>query len=157
MKEKRTHPRIPSIRAESPHLFISKLLSECVTVVSLQVFHCVHFECPAQLDTEVTEGSPGLDSSDTGATSQQLRPQRPSRTHGLLPSQPSSSSSSSSPSHHWESPGPVGGRCWEEGRPQNAILHSLHHPDRTAKTPIASPSSSLVLLSEVQHYRLMYL
>lgn len=28
---------------------------------SLQVFHCVHFECPAQLDTEVKEGTPGLE------------------------------------------------------------------------------------------------
>lgn len=27
----------------------------------LQVFHCVHFECPAQLDNEVKEGTPGLD------------------------------------------------------------------------------------------------
>ncbi|XP_073349487.1 BTB/POZ domain-containing protein 9 isoform X2 [Pagrus major] len=68
-----------------------------------EVFHCVHFECPAQLDTEVNEGSPGLDSSDSGTASQQPRPQRPSRTHSLLPSQPSqpsSSSSSSSQSHH---------------------------------------------------------
>ncbi|CAJ1077880.1 BTB/POZ domain-containing protein 9 [Xyrichtys novacula] len=66
-----------------------------------EVFHCVHFECPAQLDTEVSEGSPGLDSSDSGSTTQQPRPQRPSRTHSLLPSsQPSSSSSSSSQSHH---------------------------------------------------------
>ncbi|XP_017319680.1 BTB/POZ domain-containing protein 9 isoform X2 [Ictalurus punctatus] len=26
-----------------------------------EVFHCVHFECPAQLDTEVKEGTPGLE------------------------------------------------------------------------------------------------
>ncbi|KAK2853040.1 hypothetical protein Q7C36_008241 [Tachysurus vachellii] len=26
-----------------------------------EVFHCVHFECPAQLDNEVKEGTPGLD------------------------------------------------------------------------------------------------
>nr|XP_019967302.1 PREDICTED: BTB/POZ domain-containing protein 9-like [Paralichthys olivaceus] len=67
-----------------------------------EVFHCVHFECPAQLDTEVNEGSPGLNSSDSDAASQQPRPQRPSRTHSLLPSQPSqpsSTPSSSSQSH----------------------------------------------------------
>uniref|UniRef100_A0A8C6L3V0 BTB/POZ domain-containing protein 9 n=1 Tax=Nothobranchius furzeri TaxID=105023 RepID=A0A8C6L3V0_NOTFU len=64
-----------------------------------EVFHCVHFECPAQVDTEVTEGSPGVDSSDSGAASQQQRPQRPSRTHSLQPSQPSSSSFSSQSQH----------------------------------------------------------
>ena len=71
--------------------------AECL--ISLQVFHCVHFECPAQLDTEVNEGSPGLDPSDPGQTSQQPRPQRPSRMHNLQASQPSVSSSSSSHSH----------------------------------------------------------
>ncbi|XP_060947402.1 BTB/POZ domain-containing protein 9 [Limanda limanda] len=69
-----------------------------------EVFHCVHFECPAQLDTEVKEGSPGLNPSDSEAASQHPRPQRPSRTHSLLPTQPSSQpssppSSSSSQSH----------------------------------------------------------
>ncbi|XP_037541597.1 BTB/POZ domain-containing protein 9 [Nematolebias whitei] len=59
-----------------------------------EVFHCVHFECPAQVDTEVIEGSPGLDSSDSGAANLQQRPQRPSRSHSLQPSQQSSSSSS---------------------------------------------------------------
>lgn len=29
---------------------------------------------------------------------------------------------------------PLIGRCWEEERPPNAILHSLHHPDCTATT-----------------------
>ncbi|XP_034384131.1 BTB/POZ domain-containing protein 9 isoform X1 [Cyclopterus lumpus] len=61
-----------------------------------EVFHCVHFECPAQLDTEVNEGSPGPDPPGSGASSPQPRPQRPSRTHSLLPSQPSPPSSSSS-------------------------------------------------------------
>uniref|UniRef100_A0A8C8DAY3 BTB/POZ domain-containing protein 9 n=1 Tax=Oryzias sinensis TaxID=183150 RepID=A0A8C8DAY3_9TELE len=56
-----------------------------------EVFHCVHFECPAQLDTEVTEGSPGLDPSDSGgAAPQQQRSQRASRSHSLLSGQPSS-------------------------------------------------------------------
>uniref|UniRef100_A0A3P9GZ48 BTB/POZ domain-containing protein 9 n=1 Tax=Oryzias latipes TaxID=8090 RepID=A0A3P9GZ48_ORYLA len=60
-----------------------------------EVFHCVHFECPAQLDTEVTEGSPGLDPSDSGgAAPQQQRSQRASRSHSLLSGQPSSSFSS---------------------------------------------------------------
>ncbi|XP_077365885.1 BTB/POZ domain-containing protein 9 [Festucalex cinctus] len=61
-----------------------------------EVFHCVHFECPAQSDTDVKEGSPGPDStSDSAASSpsQPPRPQRPSRTHSLLPSNPSSASS----------------------------------------------------------------
>ncbi|KAI1897337.1 hypothetical protein AGOR_G00082280 [Albula goreensis] len=70
-----------------------------------EVFHCVHFECPAQLDTEVKEGSPGQGPSEPGSVSQQNRPPRPSRTHSLLPSQPSqssqpSSSSSSTHTHH---------------------------------------------------------
>ncbi|KAM3876905.1 BTB/POZ domain-containing protein 9-like [Diretmus argenteus] len=30
-----------------------------------EVFHCVHIECPAQLDTEVKEGSPGSDEPNT--------------------------------------------------------------------------------------------
>lgn len=80
---------------------VTGICLECLwllTLVSPQVFHCVHFECPAQLDIEVTEGSPGLDPSDPGNPSQQPRPQRPSRTHSLLPSQPSSLSSSQS--HH---------------------------------------------------------
>ncbi|KAG9336813.1 hypothetical protein JZ751_003161 [Albula glossodonta] len=68
-----------------------------------EVFHCVHFECPAQLDVEVKEGSPGQNSPESNSVSQQPpqpRPPRPSRSQSLLPSQPSSSqpSSSSSPS-----------------------------------------------------------
>uniref|UniRef100_A0A8C5E3H3 BTB/POZ domain-containing protein 9 n=1 Tax=Gouania willdenowi TaxID=441366 RepID=A0A8C5E3H3_GOUWI len=51
-----------------------------------EVFHCVHFECPAQLDVEVSEGSPGVDPSDPGIPAPQPRPQRPSRAHGLVPS-----------------------------------------------------------------------
>ncbi|XP_061901041.1 BTB/POZ domain-containing protein 9 [Entelurus aequoreus] len=62
-----------------------------------EVFHCVHFECPAQLDTDVKEGSPGLDASDAATSSLPPRPQRPSRTQSLLPS---NSSSSSSQAHH---------------------------------------------------------
>ncbi|KAJ8289597.1 hypothetical protein GJAV_G00003150 [Gymnothorax javanicus] len=72
-----------------------------------EVFHCVHFECPAQLDVEVKEGSPGQGSPEPNSISQhpqQPRPPRPSRSQ--LPSQPSStqnqgssSSSSSSPPH----------------------------------------------------------
>ncbi|XP_061785317.1 BTB/POZ domain-containing protein 9 [Nerophis lumbriciformis] len=62
-----------------------------------EVFHCVHFECPAQLDTDVKEGSPGLDASDAATSSLPPRPQRPSRTQSLLPSNPSSSSSQA---HH---------------------------------------------------------
>ncbi|KAF3850259.1 hypothetical protein F7725_019978, partial [Dissostichus mawsoni] len=50
-----------------------------------EVFHCVHFESPAQLDTDVNEGSPGLDASDPDSASPQTRPQRPSRTHSLHP------------------------------------------------------------------------
>ncbi|XP_010773074.1 BTB/POZ domain-containing protein 9 [Notothenia coriiceps] len=67
-----------------------------------EVFHCVHFESPAQLDTDVNEGSPGVDASDPDSASPQTRPQRPSRTHSLQPSQPSQSShpsQSSQPSH----------------------------------------------------------
>lgn len=59
-----------------------------------EVFHCVHFECPAQSDAEVKESSPGQESS---SMSQNPRPVRPSRTHSLLPSLPSSSSTSSQP------------------------------------------------------------
>ncbi|XP_062323436.1 BTB/POZ domain-containing protein 9-like isoform X2 [Osmerus eperlanus] len=67
-----------------------------------EVFHCVHFECPAQLDTDVKEGSPGQEAPESGST--QPRPPRPSRSHSLLPSQassssPSSPSSSSQPQH----------------------------------------------------------
>ncbi|XP_067097277.1 BTB/POZ domain-containing protein 9-like [Osmerus mordax] len=58
-----------------------------------EVFHCVHFECPAQLDTDVKEGSPGQEAPESGST--QPRPPRPSRSHSLLPSQASSSSPSS--------------------------------------------------------------
>ncbi|XP_062851849.1 BTB/POZ domain-containing protein 9 isoform X2 [Trichomycterus rosablanca] len=36
-----------------------------------EVFHCVHFECPAQLDTEVKEGSPGSNQSNQTRNSQQ--------------------------------------------------------------------------------------
>lgn len=71
----------------------ARVLMPCVRF--LKVFHCVHFECPAQLDTEVTEGSPGLDPSDSGgAAPQQQRSQRASRSHSLLSGQPSSSFSS---------------------------------------------------------------
>ncbi|KAG7267082.1 hypothetical protein CRUP_024448, partial [Coryphaenoides rupestris] len=53
-----------------------------------EVFHCVHFECPAQLDTEVSEGTPGPQSPEGGSASHlQPRPTRPSRTHSLLPTQ----------------------------------------------------------------------
>lgn len=54
-----------------------------------EVFHCVHFECPAQLDTEVREGSPGSDQSDL----QHSNPPLHSRPQGL----PAPRSSSSSP------------------------------------------------------------
>ncbi|KAM9798517.1 BTB/POZ domain-containing protein 9 [Neosynchiropus ocellatus] len=54
-----------------------------------EVFHCVHFECPAQLDTEVVEGSPGPDGAEAGP--QQPRPPRPSRSHSLVPPPTSSS------------------------------------------------------------------
>ncbi|KAJ8401182.1 hypothetical protein AAFF_G00387640 [Aldrovandia affinis] len=65
-----------------------------------EVFHCVHFECPAQLDVEVKEGSPGQGPPESNSVSQQPRPPRPSRSQNLLPAQPSVSqpSSSSSPS-----------------------------------------------------------
>ncbi|CAB1339920.1 unnamed protein product [Coregonus sp. 'balchen'] len=56
-----------------------------------EVFHCVHFECPAQSDMELKEGNPGQHSS---STSQNPRRVRPSRTHSLLPSSSSSSTSS---------------------------------------------------------------
>ncbi|XP_048829818.1 BTB/POZ domain-containing protein 9 isoform X2 [Brienomyrus brachyistius] len=73
-----------------------------------EVFHCVHFECPAQLDVEVKEGTPGLgtpDPSPAPQLPQQPRPPRPSRTQNLAPlhsmsQQPSPSSSSSSQSNH---------------------------------------------------------
>ncbi|XP_061667814.1 BTB/POZ domain-containing protein 9 isoform X2 [Syngnathoides biaculeatus] len=60
-----------------------------------EVFHCVHFECPAQLDTAANESSSSQDASDSApsSSSQPPRPQRPSRTHGLLPTNSSSSSS----------------------------------------------------------------
>uniref|UniRef100_A0A3Q2ZC62 BTB/POZ domain-containing protein 9 n=1 Tax=Hippocampus comes TaxID=109280 RepID=A0A3Q2ZC62_HIPCM len=45
-----------------------------------EVFHCVHFECPAQLDTDVKESGSGPDGSDSApSSSQPPRPQRPSR------------------------------------------------------------------------------
>ncbi|KAI4895815.1 hypothetical protein NFI96_021993, partial [Prochilodus magdalenae] len=62
-----------------------------------EVFHCVHFECPAQLDTEVKEGSPGNSWSEAASSTQHHRPPRPARSHSLLPSQ---ASSSSSPTQH---------------------------------------------------------
>ncbi|KAM9420864.1 BTB/POZ domain-containing protein 9-like isoform 1-T2 [Salvelinus alpinus] len=66
-----------------------------------EVFHCVHFECPTQLDTEVKDGSLGQASPfESSSTSQNPRPMQPSRTHSLLPSQPSSSSSSTSSQPH---------------------------------------------------------
>ncbi|KAL4624278.1 BTB/POZ domain-containing protein 9 [Arapaima gigas] len=72
-----------------------------------EVFHCVHFECPAQLDVEVKEGNPGQSSPDPSSAPQQSRPPRPPRSQTLPTSQPSShqapcssSSSSSSQSHH---------------------------------------------------------
>ncbi|XP_051773855.1 BTB/POZ domain-containing protein 9 [Ctenopharyngodon idella] len=48
-----------------------------------EVFHCVHFECPAQVDTVVKEESPGPDqpkpeSSSQNSHSQGLTPQKPS-------------------------------------------------------------------------------
>ncbi|XP_069055286.1 BTB/POZ domain-containing protein 9 isoform X2 [Lepisosteus oculatus] len=58
-----------------------------------EVFHCVHFECPAQLDVEVKEGSPGQSSPESGSSSQepqQSRPPRPSRAQNLLLAPPSS-------------------------------------------------------------------
>ncbi|XP_049613529.1 BTB/POZ domain-containing protein 9 isoform X1 [Syngnathus scovelli] len=61
-----------------------------------EVFHCVHFECPAQSDTDVKEtgAGSGPDGSDSAASSTQPpRPQRPSRTHSLLPSNMSLASS----------------------------------------------------------------
>ncbi|XP_043962819.1 BTB/POZ domain-containing protein 9 [Gambusia affinis] len=65
-----------------------------------EVFHCVHFECPAQLDMKVAEGSPLSDLFDSSAANQQQRLQRPSRTHSLMPTQPSSSCPSSSSQFH---------------------------------------------------------
>lgn len=68
-----------------------------------EVFHCVHFECPAQLDSEVREGSPGSNPNPNPSPSPssqdppdpgQPRPQRPTRSVSQMPSQPSSSSSS---------------------------------------------------------------
>ncbi|XP_051908105.1 BTB/POZ domain-containing protein 9 isoform X2 [Hippocampus zosterae] len=59
-----------------------------------EVFHCVHFECPAQLDTDVKENGSGPDASDSAPSTSQLpRPQRPSRTHILQPCNLSSASS----------------------------------------------------------------
>ncbi|RXM28776.1 BTB/POZ domain-containing protein 9 [Acipenser ruthenus] len=57
-----------------------------------EVFHCVHFECPAQLDCEVKEGSSGEPGQDCPP---QSRPSQPSRAQSLQPPSPSGSSSSS--------------------------------------------------------------
>uniref|UniRef100_A0A8C2JE88 BTB/POZ domain-containing protein 9 n=1 Tax=Cyprinus carpio TaxID=7962 RepID=A0A8C2JE88_CYPCA len=48
-----------------------------------EVFHCVHFECPAQVDVVVKEGSPGPDQpkpecSSQNSNSQSLKSQKPS-------------------------------------------------------------------------------
>ncbi|TRY98338.1 hypothetical protein DNTS_025960 [Danionella cerebrum] len=51
-----------------------------------EVFHCVHFECPAQMDTSVKEGSPGPDQPKPESSSQNHQPQ------GLVPQKASSSS-----------------------------------------------------------------
>ncbi|XP_029902597.1 BTB/POZ domain-containing protein 9-like isoform X2 [Myripristis murdjan] len=63
-----------------------------------EVFHCVHFECPAQLDVEVTEGSPGSDQPSTDSTSQNAHQHVLPRQLSARPAS-SPSSSSSSPSH----------------------------------------------------------
>ncbi|KAL0969880.1 hypothetical protein UPYG_G00233730 [Umbra pygmaea] len=70
-----------------------------------EVFHCVHFECPAQLDIEVKEGSPGTDPTAAGSESQQplFQPQSSTQVPPQMPirlSSSSSSTSSSSHSHH---------------------------------------------------------
>ncbi|XP_041107016.1 BTB/POZ domain-containing protein 9-like isoform X2 [Polyodon spathula] len=57
-----------------------------------EVFHCVHFECPAQLDCEVKEGSPREPVQDPSDS----RPPQPSRAQSLQPPSPSPSGSSSS-------------------------------------------------------------
>ncbi|XP_019900461.1 BTB/POZ domain-containing protein 9 isoform X2 [Esox lucius] len=69
---------------------------------SNEVFHCVHFECPAQLDTEVKEGSPGPETASSDAKYQQSRfqPQSTSQVPLQLPTRPYSSSSSTSSSSH---------------------------------------------------------
>uniref|UniRef100_A0A8C1JPI3 BTB/POZ domain-containing protein 9 n=1 Tax=Cyprinus carpio TaxID=7962 RepID=A0A8C1JPI3_CYPCA len=48
-----------------------------------EVFHCIHFECPAQVDVVVKEGSPGPDQpkpecSSQNSNSQSLKSQKPS-------------------------------------------------------------------------------
>ncbi|XP_007238565.3 BTB/POZ domain-containing protein 9 [Astyanax mexicanus] len=53
-----------------------------------EVFHCVHFECPIQLDRDVKEGSPGPDPSDLDYSSQHAQQSRPQG----LPQRPSTSS-----------------------------------------------------------------
>ncbi|KAM4602472.1 BTB/POZ domain-containing protein 9-like [Polymixia lowei] len=58
-----------------------------------EVFHCVHFECPAQLEVEVKEGSPGSDQPNTDSKSQNAQHHVPSTE---LSARPSSSSSSHS-------------------------------------------------------------
>ncbi|NP_001002198.1 BTB/POZ domain-containing protein 9 [Danio rerio] len=52
-----------------------------------EVFHCVHFECPAQMDTVVKEGSPGPDQPKPETSSQN------SYSQSLMAQKPSSSSS----------------------------------------------------------------
>ncbi|KAI5108506.1 BTB/POZ domain-containing protein 9, partial [Silurus meridionalis] len=54
-----------------------------------EVFHCVHFECPAQLDTEVKEGTPGLDHPNANHSTQHAQHSQPQG----LSSQRSSTSS----------------------------------------------------------------
>ncbi|KAI5611630.1 BTB/POZ domain-containing protein 9, partial [Silurus asotus] len=54
-----------------------------------EVFHCVHFECPAQLDTEVKEGTPGLDHPNANHNTQHAQHSQPQG----LSSQRSSTSS----------------------------------------------------------------
>ncbi|KAG7334406.1 hypothetical protein KOW79_002813 [Hemibagrus wyckioides] len=42
-----------------------------------EVFHCVHFECPAQLDNEVKEGTPGLDNLNPDHSTQHAQHSQP--------------------------------------------------------------------------------
>ncbi|XP_062312094.1 BTB/POZ domain-containing protein 9-like [Osmerus eperlanus] len=56
-----------------------------------EVFHCVHVECPAQLYSEVKEGSPGSDLPGSDSKSQHAlpvtQPARPSSSSSLSPPQ----------------------------------------------------------------------
>ncbi|MCI4376765.1 hypothetical protein PGIGA_G00192480 [Pangasianodon gigas] len=54
-----------------------------------EVFHCVHFECPAQLDTEVKEGTPGLDHPNQEHSTQHAQHSQP---QGLSTQRPTTSS-----------------------------------------------------------------